>query len=59
MIPFLFSGTDDAGTFQVILSTDDTEYGGFGRINKETKHITDPLGYCNRRNFVQVSETES
>lgn len=47
-------GIDDAGTYQAILSTDDKEFGGFDRVNKETKHITDPLGYCGRRNFVQL-----
>lgn len=48
-------GVDEAGTYQAVLSTDDKEYGGFDRINKETKHISDPLGYCGRRNFIQVS----
>lgn len=48
-------GVDVSGTYQVVLSTDDAEFGGFNRIDKNTKHFTDPLGYCNRRNFLQVS----
>lgn len=51
-------GVDVAGTYQVVLSTDDGEYGGFSRIDKSTKHKTDPLGYCGRRNFVQVIENK-
>lgn len=50
-------GIDEAGTYSVVLSTDDREFGGFDRIDKNTKHITDPLGYCNRRNFVQVGNS--
>lgn len=51
-------GVDVAGTYQVVLSTDDSEFGGFDRIDKNVKHLTDPLGYCGRRCFVQVSATE-
>lgn len=49
-------GVDVAGSYQVVLSTDDSEFGGFDRIDKNIKHATDPLGYCNRRCFVQVSD---
>lgn len=48
-------GVDVSGTYQTVLSTDDKEFGGFDRIDKNTKHFTDPLGYCGRRNFVQVN----
>ncbi|XP_031630516.1 1,4-alpha-glucan-branching enzyme [Contarinia nasturtii] len=47
-------GIEEAGAYQVVLSTDDSEFGGFNRIDKNVKHITDPLGYCGRRNFVQI-----
>lgn len=47
-------GVDVAGSYQVVLSTDDSEFGGFDRIDKNIKHATDPLGYCNRRCFVQL-----
>lgn len=49
-------GVDVAGAYQIVLNTDNGEYGGFDRIDKSTKHFTDPLGYCGRKNFVQVSE---
>lgn len=48
-------GIDDSGVYKCILSSDDKEFGGYDRIDKNTKHFTDPLGYCNRKNFVQVS----
>lgn len=48
-------GVDVAGAYQIILSTDDELFGGFNRIDKNCKHITDPLGHNGRRNFVQVS----
>lgn len=48
-------GVDVAGTYQVVLSTDDEQFGGFNRIDKNAKHLTDPLGFANRRNFIQVS----
>lgn len=48
-------GVDAPGTYQVVLTTDDDIFGGFNRIDKKCKHLTDPLGYCGRANFVQVS----
>lgn len=49
-------GVDVAGTYQVVLSTDDALFGGFDRIDKSCRHLTDPLGFANRRNFIQVIE---
>lgn len=50
-------GVDVAGTYQVVLSTDDELFGGYNRIDKGCKHLTDPLGFANRRNFIQVNST--
>lgn len=47
-------GVDVAGVYQVALSTDDAEFGGQNRIDKNCKHYTDPLGFAGRRNFIQV-----
>lgn len=47
-------GVDVAGTYQVVLSTDDDLFGGCNRIDKQCKHVTDPLGFANRKNFIQV-----
>lgn len=48
-------GVDVAGTYSVVLSSDDELFGGHKRIDKTCKHLTDPLGFANRRNFIQVS----
>lgn len=48
-------GIDVAGTYQAVLSTDDGLFGGHNRIDKNCKHYTDPLGFHNRRNFLQVN----
>lgn len=47
-------GIDDAGIYQIALSTDDEIFGGHNRVDKDCKHFTDPLGFAGRRNFVQV-----
>lgn len=52
-------GVDVAGTYQVVLSTDDELFGGYNRIDKGCKHLTDPLGFANRRNFIQVNITST
>ena len=47
-------GVDQAGTYRIVLDTDDQAFGGFGRNNKETRFFTDPFEWNGRRNFVQV-----
>lgn len=47
-------GVEVPGAYQVVLSTDDELFGGYNRIDKNCKHLTDPLGYAGRRNFIQV-----
>ena len=37
-------GTMEAGKFQAVLSSDDLEFGGQGRINSATEHFTHPEG---------------
>lgn len=49
-------GVDVPGAYQVVLSSDDPEFGGHNRIDKNCKHYSDPLGFAGRRNFVQVSK---
>lgn len=47
-------GVDVAGVYNVVLSSDDELFGGQNRIDKNCKHITDPLGFAHRKNFIQV-----
>jgi 1,4-alpha-glucan branching enzyme len=47
-------GIEVAGTYRVILSTDDKAYGGFERILAETRFFTTPFEWNGRKNFTQV-----
>lgn len=49
-------GIEEAGEYQIILNSDNTEFGGFGRIDTSVKFLTVPEGYCGRRNYLQVSQ---
>ncbi|MCJ1354246.1 MAG: alpha-1,4-glucan branching enzyme [Icmadophila ericetorum] len=48
------AGIEVAGTYQIILDTDDTAFGGFGRNVKGTRFFTTPFEWNNRKNFIQV-----
>lgn len=47
-------GVEQAGTYQIVLDTDDTEFGGFGRNAKGTRFFTTDLEWNGRKNFIQV-----
>ena len=47
-------GVEQAGTYQVVLDTDDPDFGGFNRNAKGTRFFTDPLEWNGRRNFLQI-----
>ncbi|KAM0805298.1 1,4-alpha-glucan-branching enzyme [Usnea florida] len=47
-------GIQAAGTYQIILDTDDPAFGGFGRNVKGTRFFTTPLRWNERKNFIQV-----
>lgn len=46
-------GIDQPGTYKIVLSSDDPLFGGHNRVDVNTKHLSDPLGYAGRRNFIQ------
>lgn len=48
-------GVEVDGSYKIVLSSDDPEFGGFGRIDKSVTFVTVPEGYSGRRNYVQVS----
>lgn len=51
----LFSlGVDVAGTYQIVLSSDDDIFGGYNRVDKSIKHVTTPEGFSGRRNYLQL-----
>ena len=47
-------GTDWAGEYEVVLSSDDVEFGGHGRVDKSVKHFTTPMEWNGRKNWLQV-----
>ena len=47
-------GVEEAGTYQVVIDTDDPAYGGFGRNAKGTRFFTTDFAWNNRKNFIQV-----
>lgn len=47
-------GTEAAGTYQIVLDTDDQAFGGFGRNTKGTRFFTTPFEWNGRKNFIQT-----
>ncbi|XP_017040833.1 1,4-alpha-glucan-branching enzyme [Drosophila ficusphila] len=47
-------GTNWAGTYQAVLSSDDPLFGGHNRIDANCKHPSNPEGYAGRSNFIEV-----
>ncbi|KAL3476077.1 1,4-alpha-glucan-branching enzyme [Aspergillus californicus] len=47
-------GVDVAGTYRIVLDTDDKAFGGLGRNNKETRFFTSNMEWNGRANFLQV-----
>ena len=47
-------GIEQAGTYQIVLDTDDRAYGGFGRNVKGTRFFTTPFEWNGRKNFLQA-----
>ena len=43
-------GTPEPGRYKAIVSSDDKQYGGQGRINNTTEHFTHPEGTPGRHN---------
>ncbi|XP_062560837.1 1,4-alpha-glucan-branching enzyme [Armigeres subalbatus] len=47
-------GVELAGKYKIVLSSDDKEFGGFDRIDKNVVHSTFPEGWAGRRNYIQL-----
>lgn len=47
-------GVELAGKYKIVLSSDDKEFGGFDRIDKNVEHHTFPEGWAGRRNYMQL-----
>ncbi|BGP12214.1 alpha-1,4-glucan branching enzyme [Rhodosporidiobolus nylandii] len=47
-------GTDWAGEYRVVFSSDEKEFGGYDRIDKSVGHFTTPMEWNGRKNWLQV-----
>jgi 1,4-alpha-glucan branching enzyme len=47
-------GVEESGTYRIVLDTDNSEFGGFDRNDKETRFFTTPYPWNNRKNFLHV-----
>ncbi|KAI9853171.1 MAG: alpha-1,4-glucan branching enzyme [Thelocarpon superellum] len=47
-------GVERSGTYKIVLNSDSPAYGGFGRIDENTRFFTTALEWNGRKNFVQV-----
>ena len=47
-------GVEAAGTYQIVIDTDDLAFGGVGRNAKGTRFFTTPFQWNNRKNYIEV-----
>jgi 1,4-alpha-glucan branching enzyme len=47
-------GVEQAGTYRVVLNTDDEGFGGLARIDNATRYFTTDFEWNDRKNFLQV-----
>lgn len=47
-------GVEEAGTYRIVLSTDNPSFGGHGRVDEATRFFTTDFAWNNRKNFLQV-----
>jgi len=47
-------GVDHAGTYRIVINTDDSAFGGLGRVKKDQRFFTTDFAWNGRKNFVQV-----
>ena len=47
-------GVQQEGCYRVVLDSDDTAFGGFGRVDKSTRFFTTDMEWNGRKNFTQL-----
>ncbi|KAG6821518.1 alpha-1,4-glucan branching enzyme [Arthromyces matolae] len=47
-------GTDQAGEYHIVLSSDESQFGGFSNIETDSKYFTTPMEWNGRKNWLQV-----
>jgi 1,4-alpha-glucan branching enzyme len=48
-------GVEEPGEYHVVLSSDEKQFGGFDRVDLNTKYFTTPMEWNGRKNWLQVS----
>lgn len=48
-------GVEEPGEYRVMLSSDESRFGGFNNIDLGSKYFTTPMEWNGRKNWVQVS----
>lgn len=47
-------GVEEAGTYRIVLSSDNATFGGLSRVAEDTRFFTTDFAWNGRRNFLQV-----
>jgi len=47
-------GVEEAGTYRIVLSSDEKRFGGFDNVDTNVKFETTPMEWNNRKNWLQV-----
>ena len=47
-------GVEEGGTYRIVINTDESKFGGLGRIDSGTRFFTTDFAWNNRKNFLQV-----
>lgn len=47
-------GVEVPGKYRVVLDSDETRFGGYGRLSGPGEYFTEPMGWNGRKNFLQV-----
>lgn len=51
-------GVETPGEYEIVLDSDEKEFGGHGRLDHSIHAFTDPLGWNGRSNHLQVSRVD-
>ncbi|GJE84371.1 glycoside hydrolase family 13 protein [Phanerochaete sordida] len=47
-------GVDVAGTYSIVLTSDEKRFGGFDNVDLSSRFVTTPEEWCHRKNYIQV-----
>jgi len=47
-------GIDEPGTYRIVVNSDAKDFGGFGRIDENTRFFTTPMEWNGRRNWTHI-----